>query len=49
MDNHDIDRKTNKPNPSTTEGITPDVSLDRSQQVRRDGDVVKSMQRNAYD
>lgn len=49
INNHDINRKTNKPNPSTTEGIQPDVSLDRSQQVRRDIDVIKSMQRNAYD
>jgi glutaredoxin len=44
-----IDRKTNKPNPTTTEGLTPDQLLTRAMQVRRDDDVIRSKQRTVYD
>jgi hypothetical protein len=49
INREDIDRKTNKPNPSTTEGFTPDIRLNRANQVRRDDDVIKSNQRSIYD
>ena len=44
-----IDRKTNKPNPTTTEGLTPDQLLNRAMQVRRDDDVIRTKQRTVYD
>jgi len=44
-----IDRKTNKPNPSTTEGLTPDLLLNRSMQTRRDDDVIRTAKRTLYD
>jgi hypothetical protein len=44
-----IDRKTNKPNPTTTEGLTPDQLLNRSMQTRRDDDVIRTKQRTVYD
>ena len=49
INREDIDRKTNKPNPSTTEGFTPDVRLNRATQVRRDDDVIRSTRRSIYD
>ena len=49
INRQDIDRKTNKPNPSKTEGFTPDVILNRADQVRRDDDVIKSTRRSIYD
>jgi len=45
----DIDRKTNKPNPIRTEGLTPDQVLNRSQQIRRDDDVIRTPKRTIYD
>ena len=49
LNRQNIDRKTNKPNPKQTEGITPDLLLNRSFQTRRDDDVVKTKQRTLYD
>jgi hypothetical protein len=44
-----IDRKTNKPNPRRTEGLTPDPVLNRAEQVRRDDDVIRTEKRTVYD
>jgi len=44
-----IDRKTNKPNPSRTEGLTPDELLNRALQTRRDDDVIRTAKRTLYD
>jgi hypothetical protein len=49
INRQDIDRKTNKPNPAITEGFTPDVVLNRANQVRRDDDVIKTPRRSIYD
>lgn len=48
LNRQNIDRKTNKPNPAQTEGLTPDLLLNRSLQTRRDDDVVKNKQRTIY-
>jgi len=44
-----IDRKTNKPNPKRTEGITDDRILNRAEQTRRDDDVIRTPKRTIYD
>jgi hypothetical protein len=44
-----IDRKTNKPNPDRTEGLTPDLILNRALQTRRDDDVIRTAKRTLYD
>lgn len=44
-----IDRKTNKPNPARTEGITPDIKLVRGEQIRRDDDIIRTPTRSIYD
>jgi len=44
-----IDRKTNKPSLNQTEGLTPDLLLNRANQTRRDDDVIRSAKRTAYD
>jgi len=44
-----IDRKTNKPNPVRTEGLTPDLILNRAEQTRRDDDVIRTAKRSVYD
>ncbi len=49
LNRNNIDRKTNKPNPTRTEGLTPDQILDRSQQTRRDDDVIRTPKRTVYD
>ena len=49
LNRKDIDRKTNKPNPNSTEGLTPDLVLNRALQTRRDDDVIKTTQRTIYD
>jgi hypothetical protein len=49
LNRNDIDRKTNKPNPTRTEGITPDLILNRAEQVRRDDDVIRTAKRTVYD
>ena len=49
LNRQNIDRKTNKPDPKQTEGLTPDLLLNRALQTRRDDDVVKTKQRTLYD
>ena len=49
INRQNIDRQTNSPNPDRTEGITPDVRLNRAYQTRRDDDVIRSPQRTLYD
>jgi hypothetical protein len=49
LNRQNIDRKTNKPELSQTEGLTPDVLLNRALQVRRDDDIVRNQQRTIYD
>jgi hypothetical protein len=49
LNRQNIDRKTNKPDPKQTEGVTPDLILNRALQTRRDDDVVKTKQRTLYD
>jgi len=49
INRQNIDRKTNKPNPIRTEGLTPDLLLNRAQQTRRDDDVIRSAKRTIYD
>lgn len=49
LNRKDIDRKTNKPNPNRTEGLTPDQVLNRANQIRRDDDVVRTPKRTVYD
>jgi hypothetical protein len=44
-----IDRKTNKPNPTRTEGLTNDLLLNRAMQTRRDDDVIRTAKRTLYD
>ncbi len=44
-----IDRKTNKPQPVRTEGLTPDLVLNRAHQTRRDDDVIRTAKRTLYD
>jgi len=49
LNRQDIDRKTNKPNPSRTEGLGDDLLLNRALQTRRDDDVIRTAQRTTYD
>ena len=49
LNRDNIDRKTNKPNPTRTEGITDDLILNRAEQTRRDDDVIRTAQRTLYD
>jgi hypothetical protein len=49
LNRQNIDRKTNKPNPTRTEGLTPDLLLNRAEQIRRDDDVIRSAKRTIYD
>ena len=49
LNRQNIDRKTNKPNPTHTEGITPDEILNRAHQTRRDDDVIRTEHRTLYD
>ncbi len=44
-----IDRKTNKPNPTVTEGLQQDLLLNRALQTRRDDDVIRTKKRTLYD
>jgi len=44
-----IDRKTNKPNPTVTEGLQQDLLLNRALQMRRDEDVIRTNKRTLYD
>jgi hypothetical protein len=49
INRNNIDRKTNKPNPSRTGGMRPDIILNRSEQVRRDDDIIRTPKRTLYD
>ena len=49
LNREDIDRKTNKPNPTRTEGLVDDLILNRAYQTRRDDDVIRTKQRTVYD
>jgi hypothetical protein len=49
LNRENIDRKTNKPNPTSVESLHGDRILDRSSQIRRDDDVIRSAQRTLYD
>ena len=49
LNRQNIDRKTNKPEPIRTEGITPDLQLNRAEQTRRDDDVIRTAKRTVYD
>jgi hypothetical protein len=49
LNRKNIDRKTNKPEPYRTEGLTNDQLLNRANQIRRDDDVVRTVQRTLYD
>ena len=46
---NNIDRKTNKPQPRSTEGLFPDPLLNRAEQTRRDDDVIRTPRRTVYD
>ena len=49
LNRQNIDRKTNKPDPIRTEGLTPDLLLRRSEQTRRDDDVIRTSKRTILD
>jgi hypothetical protein len=49
LNRQNIDRKTNKPDPIRTEGLTPDLLLRRSEQTRRDDDVIRTAKRTIID
>ena len=49
LNRQDIDRKTNKPNPNRTEGLTDDLLLNRAYQERRDDDIIRTPKRTTYD
>jgi len=49
LNRRDIDRKTNKPNPIRTEGLTPDQLLNRAYEIRRDDDIIHTPKRTVYD
>jgi glutaredoxin len=49
LNRQNIDRKTNKPNPVKTEGLTDDLLLNRALQTRRDDDVIRTRQRTIYE
>jgi hypothetical protein len=49
LNRENIDRRTNKPNPTRTEGVTDDQKLNRAYQTRRDDDVIRNPQRTVYD
>jgi glutaredoxin len=49
LNRQNIDRKTNKPDPVRTEGLTDDLLLNRANQIRRDDDVIRTTQRTIYD
>jgi hypothetical protein len=49
LNRQNIDRKTNKPSPYRTEAAKPDLLLNRSEQTRRDDDVIRTPKRTPYD
>lgn len=44
-----IDRKSNKPDPKSTETPRPDLKLNRATEIRRDDDVIRTPKRTLYD
>lgn len=44
-----IDRKTNKPSPKRTDSLKGDRILNRSEQTRRDDDVIRTPKQTVYD
>lgn len=49
LNRENIDRKTNKPNPTHVESLHGDRILERSLQTRRDDDIIRSNHRTLYD
>jgi glutaredoxin len=49
LNRQNIDRRTNKPEPNRVESLHGDRLLDRSAQIRRDDDVLRSNHRTLYD
>jgi len=49
LNRQNIDRKTNKPDPIRTEGLTDDLLLNRADQLRREDDVIRTPKRTTYD
>jgi len=49
LNRQNIDRKTNKPNPKSTEGLNDDLLLNRANQTRRDDDIIRTPQQTLYD
>lgn len=49
LNKQNIDQRSNKPYPTTTEGLTPDLVLNRAMQTRRDDDVIRTPKRKLYD
>jgi hypothetical protein len=49
LNKNNIDRKTNKPNPKNTGGLLDDRLLNRSSQIRRDDDILRTPKRSLYD
>ena len=49
LNRQNIDRKTNKPNPKQTEGVSNDSILNRAEQLRRDDDIIRTPKRTTYD
>jgi hypothetical protein len=49
LNRENIDRKTNKPNPTSTDSLYDDMILNRAEQNRRDDDVIRTPKRTSYD
>ena len=49
INRENIDRKTNKPNPTHTDSMNGDLVLNRAEQTRRDDDVIRTAKRTTYD
>ena len=49
INKNNIDRKTNKPSLQRTEGLLRDQLLNRSEQSRRDDDIIRTPKRTLYD
>lgn len=49
INKQNIDQKTNIPNAVRTEGLTADTILNRSEQTRRDDDVIRTPKRTLHD
>ena len=50
INRENIDRKTNKPSPKSTDSLYgPDIILNRANQTRRDDDIIRNQGRSVYD